>query len=631
MLTKVESGSIPEIALGKPVSKLNLSQIGYWGLLLLALSLPFELTQKPLFSTPFLVVTNLKLVFLLAAFLAVLTLLQTARPLLRKPRDHSNYLYRQRWAILTFGLLLVSSLISSVLAGQSSLIGQGFKWSFHFLLGGLIWMAIPIWLGGTSQQTERKVRWLTWVLIGGGVIAASVGLLEFLAGLDFAESLGGWFKIKPTEAGPFLRLSGTFEYANIAAIYCELVLPFALFNLAELVQRGTRSRFFWPLLAMWSGAILILLAATLLTLTRGAWLGTAVGLVAMVIVTRRAGTLRRHWWLVLGLFAVLAVGGELLATATLPQFGPRFSSQSDQDWYRASYTSSLPTTLTACQLITVPVTVSNISPLDWQLSQSKPYNLGYHWLDDKAKMVDFEGIRTPLPRAVPAGENITLSAQVKAPQAPGQYQFVWDMVQEDVSWFSLKSSLYTAIPVTVTAGTACNNPTQPVTTNTATNPDAGKPAPQVLPQVLVEPDRPQLWQAALSMVSHKPLFGVGPDGFRLNYGYYSQPPLITWDTRIFANSLPLEILADLGLVGGVLFGLLLGLVGWSLLKLFWSGRNAISYWQVALLGAAAAFLGHGVVDYFFGSTAIFILFWILLGLASTKPVNNVNQITVEIP
>jgi hypothetical protein len=33
--------------------------------------------------------------------------------------------------------------------------------------------------------------------------------------------------------------------------------------------------------------------------------------------------------------------------------------------------------------------------------------------------------------------------------------------------------------------------------------------------------------------------------------------------------------------------------------------------------AVAAFLGHGLVDYILGSDAIFILFWILCGLAAT--------------
>lgn len=617
MLTKVE---VAEKPITKQPSKLDLPKIGYGCLLLLVLSLPFELTQKPFFSTPFIVVTNLKLVFLIAASLAALTLVQAAKLFFSQrvagQFERSNYLYRQRWAILTFGLLGAASLVSSALAGQRSLSGEGFKWTFHFLLGGMLWLAIPLWL---EKDTERKVRWLTWVLIAGGVVSASVGLLEFLAGVDFAQSLAGWFKTKPTVAGPFLRLSGTFEYTNIAAIYFEIALPFALLNLVELTKRGKNTKFFGPLLLMWLGSILILLAATLLTLTRGAWLGTALGLVAIVVATRRGNGQRRNWWLVVGLFVILAVGGELLAVATLPQFGLRFDSQSDQDWYKANYVSNLPTTMSTCQLITLPVTVANTSPLDWQLSQSKPYNLSYHWLDANAKMVDFEGIRTPLTSEVRAGDSIILSAQVKAPKTPGQYLFVWDMVQEDVSWFSLKSSLYTKIPVSITPGQACNS------TQTTPNQTSSKPVPQSLPQVLIQPNRPQLWQTALAMVAHKPLFGVGPDGFRLNYGYYSQPRLATWDTRIFANSLPLEILADLGLVGGVLFGLLLALICGPLLKILWQGRNAVSFWQVALLGATVAFLGHGAVDYFFGSNAIFFLFWILLGLASTKPALHINE------
>jgi hypothetical protein len=44
----------------------------------------------------------------------------------------------------------------------------------------------------------------------------------------------------------------------------------------------------------------------------------------------------------------------------------------------------------------------------------------------------------------------------------------------------------------------------------------------------------------------------------------------------------------------------------------------VAIWQVALVGALAAFLGHGLLDYVLGAHAINILFWFLLGLATVR-------------
>jgi hypothetical protein len=239
----------------------------------------------------------------------------------------------------------------------------------------------------------------------------------------------------------------------------------------------------------------------------------------------------------------------------------------------------------------------------------------------------FEGIRTALTSDIGSGESEEIMAQLQAPAQPGQYALVWDMVQEDVSWFSLKSSLYTKLPIQVTAlpdgqtitpaqaQGGCN-----ATTATTSPVDSGPvlPPPQ-LPKVLIQPNRTQLWQAAIQMLLARPLLGVGPNTFRMNYGNFSQPRLSDWDKRIFANSLPLEILADLGGLGGFLFLAFFTASAWSLLKLVWFGRGSTNLWQLALVGAIAAFLGHGLLDYILGSNAIFFLFWILFGLASTHP------------
>jgi hypothetical protein len=118
------------------------------------------------------------------------------------------------------------------------------------------------------------------------------------------------------------------------------------------------------------------------------------------------------------------------------------------------------------------------------------------------------------------------------------------------------------------------------------------------------------------MVATHPLFGIGPSGFRLNYGAFLVPRQQDFDKRILANSLPLEIFADLGLLGGGLFWAFFASMMWTLLVDLWDGQVVV-WWQIALIGSIAAFLGHGLVDYILISNAIFFLFWLLCGLATT--------------
>ncbi|HEX2909157.1 MAG TPA: O-antigen ligase family protein [Chloroflexia bacterium] len=609
----------PEIEKISGVSGFNfLEKPGYWCLVLLVFSLPFELTQKPLFSSDFLVVSNLKLIFLLVVALAALTLLKPISALAtsfkRGQLDRTNYLYRQRVPLGLFLGLLLACTLSSLLAGTAALEGEGLKWSFHLVLGGLLWLAIPLWL---AENTESKIKWLSLALLTGALASACVGFGEFILGNDFAWSLAGWFKMKPTEAGPFLRLSGTFDYANVAGMYFELALPFALTGVVKGLSRGRLNSKARSGILLAVVVVIILLTALLLTLSRGAWLGVVVGIAAMVVASRnsRLSGERSRWWVAIGLTGFAGLGLELIALVMMPQFALRFNSQSDQDWFKASYSGAPPATLNICQELTIPVTVKNLSPLTWQTNSTKPYNLSYHWLNSSDTMAQFEGIRTPLTTSVAPASSISISARIRAPASPGKYSLVWDMVQEDVSWFSLKSSIYTKIPVQVNdlpafdKSTACD-------TGTAVQ-EVARPVPKSLPKVLIQPDRQQLWQAALSMIAHRPLFGVGPNGFRFSYGDYTEPRLTDWDKRIFANSLPLEIFADTGLVGGLLFLALFVAICWRLLLMTWQGQGA-TVWQVAVTGSLAAFLGHGLLDYILGSNAIFILFWILLGLASTR-------------
>ncbi len=72
--------------------------------------------------------------------------------------------------------------------------------------------------------------------------------------------------------------------------------------------------------------------------------------------------------------------------------------------------------------------------------------MSYHWLDLVGRPFIYDGIRTPLPRDVPPGESVSLTARIEAPPAPGEYILRLTLIQEGLSWFETGAL---DVPVTV--------------------------------------------------------------------------------------------------------------------------------------------------------------------------------------
>jgi len=104
---------------------------------------------------------------------------------------------------------------------------------------------------------------------------------------------------------------------------------------------------------------------------------------------------------------------------------------------------------TAGQTVTVPVIVTNSGNGVFPTNSSFPVNLGYHWYDSAGRAVVWDGARTKLPADLGPGQSVTLQATVAAPADPGTYSLRFDLVQEGVSWFSLKGSAPTDFTVNV--------------------------------------------------------------------------------------------------------------------------------------------------------------------------------------
>ena len=63
-------------------------------------------------------------------------------------------------------------------------------------------------------------------------------------------------------------------------------------------------------------------------------------------------------------------------------------------------------------------------------------NATYHWLKANGELAVWDGIRTDLPSDIKRGKSIDVGLVIRAPQEPGKYLLVIDLVQEGALWFA---------------------------------------------------------------------------------------------------------------------------------------------------------------------------------------------------
>lgn len=83
----------------------------------------------------------------------------------------------------------------------------------------------------------------------------------------------------------------------------------------------------------------------------------------------------------------------------------------------------------------VELDLGNNGTQSWPCDGKQPVCVSYHWLDDKGEVVEFDGVRSRLPRDIAPGETIRVVAFVRAPQRAGALRLRWTLVQEGVAWF----------------------------------------------------------------------------------------------------------------------------------------------------------------------------------------------------
>lgn len=83
----------------------------------------------------------------------------------------------------------------------------------------------------------------------------------------------------------------------------------------------------------------------------------------------------------------------------------------------------------------VRLEITNLSTEGWRAVGIRPVRIGFHWLDVHRNPIDYEGIRTTLPRDVNPGEVVSVWCVLRVPNTRGEATLVWTLVQEEVAWF----------------------------------------------------------------------------------------------------------------------------------------------------------------------------------------------------
>ena len=111
---------------------------------------------------------------------------------------------------------------------------------------------------------------------------------------------------------------------------------------------------------------------------------------------------------------------------------------------------STPTELQAGSTVTVPLTLRNDGTVAWVPGRS--FHVAYHWSEPDGRVVVWDGARSELPQEVVPGATVELDATLTAPAAAGRYLLQWDLVRENVCWFSERmAEVPPGVPVQVEA------------------------------------------------------------------------------------------------------------------------------------------------------------------------------------
>ena len=540
-------------------------------LVILALALPFEL-KNPIGALGSIRITDVELILYALVAMWFANLLSTRR--MTWTVAHS--------AVLAWLAIQFLAAIFAPLEREAAI-----KFALRSAGGAALFF-----VAADSVRTSRVAAWLMVAIALGAVISSLAGIAE-VASSSVQQALL-IFKTQLTLVGGHVRASGTFQYANIAAMYWEAALPILLAGGAWWSSANGRRR--GLLLAVIAAFAVI--EAIVLSASRTAVVSAALGLVLVIVLERaahlRSGLARSGAISLIGL--IFLVGAALLGS---PVYAARLRSEGDAPWFRAVIRPARSNVvLAAGQVITDELTLSNSGLQTWPAAGARPVHVSYHWIDPATeRMIIVDGLRTALPHDLAPGETLALAAHVRAPAKVGTYVLQWDLVQEDVIWFSERGSAVAEVKAQVT-------PTE------QTSFDPLPPSRELLIDA-TPPSRRELWSAGLEMWAQYPLLGIGPDNFRHIYGRYLGRAV--FDDSLTANNWYVEALANTGLLGLAALVLLVAALAYVIWRKWGTLPSPERILALGLGLALVMFFVHGVLDYFMEFTPTYGLFWLIAG------------------
>ncbi|MFH1732090.1 MAG: O-antigen ligase family protein [Planctomycetota bacterium] len=208
------------------------------------------------------------------------------------------------WHVTGGALVLIAGVVSACLSDcpQEAILTL-LTW-----LGYASAFVLAVWAG----RNERVRRGLLCVLCAAAVPVAVLATLQYVYLLDkthadlragrLEDELKGRFSAKELESLERRlenkRVFATFALPNSLAGYLLILLPAAAVLLAVAKRRGAR----WII----GGCAALLLLAFFFTFSKGGWL-VGVVLLALFLILRGRGWLRRRWGVALGIAAAIAV------------------------------------------------------------------------------------------------------------------------------------------------------------------------------------------------------------------------------------------------------------------------------------------------------------------------------------
>jgi len=157
-----------------------------------------------------------------------------------------------------------------------------------------------------------------------------------------------------------------------------------------------------------------------------------------------------------GLFAVcchpegaLAAGSAAVPTRPAPAAAPTPSMEEGFDVFTIAWTgSNVPRTMQHGETVVASVSVKNVGS---RTIPRKYLSISYHWLDasDPNKVAVYDGLRNFVTRDIAAGATYDAKIKIKAPDKPGRYALVLDVVRDWIAWFSKKGAPTVRVEVRV--------------------------------------------------------------------------------------------------------------------------------------------------------------------------------------